>query len=238
MGATITITRNKTLPNSSEKADFHDLVDTATATITNIANSDIANDAAIADSKLAQISTASKVDTDALTTTSEAQGDVMYHNGTKWTRLGAGTDGQFLKTQGAAANPVWADAVAQANQAALEAETDENTYVPPDLVRYHPGVCKAWVYATDTGTPAIVASYNMTSFTGGGSGAYTCTFDDDFSSAAYAVAGWCKLASSGGVVTGQAALAAGSLAIHTRTTSNSASDMELISVVFFGDQGA
>lgn len=36
------------------------------------------------------------------------QGDVVYYNGTKWTRLGVGSSGQFLKTQGASANPVWA----------------------------------------------------------------------------------------------------------------------------------
>lgn len=40
---------------------------------------------------------------------SDAQGDVLYHDGTDYTRLGAGTSGQFLKTQGAAANPVWAN---------------------------------------------------------------------------------------------------------------------------------
>lgn len=40
---------------------------------------------------------------------SDAQGDVMYYDGTNWARLGAGTSGQFLKTQGAGANPVWAD---------------------------------------------------------------------------------------------------------------------------------
>jgi hypothetical protein len=40
--------------------------------------------------------------------TGGAQGDVLYHNGTNWVNLGAGTSGQFLKTQGAAANPVWA----------------------------------------------------------------------------------------------------------------------------------
>ena len=42
-----------------------------------------------------------------LTITSEAQGDVLYNNGTNWVRLAPGTSGQFLKTQGAAANPVW-----------------------------------------------------------------------------------------------------------------------------------
>ena len=38
---------------------------------------------------------------------SDAQGDIMYYNGTDWARLAAGTNGQFLKTQGSAANPVW-----------------------------------------------------------------------------------------------------------------------------------
>lgn len=39
---------------------------------------------------------------------SPVQGDIIYHNGTNWSRLGAGTNGHFLKTQGASANPVWA----------------------------------------------------------------------------------------------------------------------------------
>jgi len=37
------------------------------------------------------------------------QGHVFYRSGSAWTTLGPGTSGQFLKTQGAAANPVWAD---------------------------------------------------------------------------------------------------------------------------------
>ena len=37
-----------------------------------------------------------------------AQGDVLYYNGTAWVRLGAGTSGQFLKTNGTGANPAWA----------------------------------------------------------------------------------------------------------------------------------
>lgn len=39
---------------------------------------------------------------------SDAQGDIMYYDGTNWVRLAAGTNGHFLKTQGAGANPVWA----------------------------------------------------------------------------------------------------------------------------------
>jgi len=42
---------------------------------------------------------------------SQAQGDVLYaSSASAWARLGAGTDGQFLQTKGAAANPVWANA--------------------------------------------------------------------------------------------------------------------------------
>lgn len=39
------------------------------------------------------------------------QGDVLYHNGTSWAKLPAGTSGQVLKTNGAAANPSWASIV-------------------------------------------------------------------------------------------------------------------------------
>lgn len=42
---------------------------------------------------------------------SQAQGDILYaSSATAWARLGAGTSGQFLKTNGAAANPSWATA--------------------------------------------------------------------------------------------------------------------------------
>lgn len=43
---------------------------------------------------------------------SQVQGDVLYFDGTNWVRLGAGTSGQFLKTNGAAANPAWATVTA------------------------------------------------------------------------------------------------------------------------------
>jgi hypothetical protein len=43
---------------------------------------------------------------------SAAQGDILYRGASTWTRLGAGTSGQYLKTQGAGANPVWASVTA------------------------------------------------------------------------------------------------------------------------------
>ncbi len=44
--------------------------------------------------------------------TSAAQGDILYRGAATWARLGAGTSGQFLKTQGAGADPVWATVAA------------------------------------------------------------------------------------------------------------------------------
>lgn len=38
---------------------------------------------------------------------SAAQGDILYRGASGWARLGAGTSGHFLKTQGAGANPTW-----------------------------------------------------------------------------------------------------------------------------------
>lgn len=39
---------------------------------------------------------------------SPAQGDILYRGASGWARLGAGASGNFLKTQGAGANPTWA----------------------------------------------------------------------------------------------------------------------------------
>ena len=59
---------------------------------------------------------------------------------------------------------------AQANQAALEAETNENTYPPPDLLRHSPGMAKAMCNWEQDGTHSIRSGtdYNYTSVTDGG----------------------------------------------------------------------
>ena len=44
------------------------------------------------------------------TITGEAQGDILYRGAASWARLPAGTSGQVLQTQGAGANPQWANA--------------------------------------------------------------------------------------------------------------------------------
>tara|TARA_R100000231_G_scaffold138429_1_gene116769 strand:+ start:450 stop:1256 length:807 start_codon:yes stop_codon:yes gene_type:complete len=46
-----------------------------------------------------------------LTSTLTTQGDIVYRDGSGLARLGAGTNGYFLKTQGTSANPVWSEVV-------------------------------------------------------------------------------------------------------------------------------
>lgn len=43
---------------------------------------------------------------------SDAQGDILYYNGTDYVRLAAGTSGQILQTNGTGANPSWATSTA------------------------------------------------------------------------------------------------------------------------------
>jgi hypothetical protein len=44
----------------------------------------------------------------ALDAVTSAQGSILYRNATNWVGLPPGTSGQFLKTNGAGANPEWA----------------------------------------------------------------------------------------------------------------------------------
>ena len=46
-----------------------------------------------------------------LGTTLTTQGDIVYRNASGLARLGAGTSGYYLKTQGTGANPVWSEVV-------------------------------------------------------------------------------------------------------------------------------
>ena len=46
-------------------------------------------------------------------TTITTQGDILYRDGSGLARLGAGTSGYFLKTQGTGANPVWSEVTAK-----------------------------------------------------------------------------------------------------------------------------
>lgn len=56
-----------------------------------------------------------------------AQGDILYYNGTDWVRLGAGTSGQALITNGTGANPSWGDVAGGLIQSAGAVKTNSQT---------------------------------------------------------------------------------------------------------------
>ena len=55
----------------------------------------------------ATITNAGAVSVSGLTMASQAQGTVLYCDGSDWVILAVGTSGEVLKTQGAGANPIW-----------------------------------------------------------------------------------------------------------------------------------
>lgn len=59
---------------------------------------------------------------------SGTQGDIIYHNGTNWVVLNAGTSGKFLRTNGALANPSWESQSSVYQN--LSISTSATTYTP------------------------------------------------------------------------------------------------------------
>lgn len=76
---------------------------------TAIANSFLANSSTMANGQSCVLGSTCTIPAAFATLTgTAAQGDIMYYNGSTWVVLAPGTSGNFLKTQGASANPIWA----------------------------------------------------------------------------------------------------------------------------------
>ena len=65
---------------------------------------------------------------------SDAQGDILYYNGTDYARLGVGSSGQFLKTQGAGANPIWGSVSTDPSMGGDLSGTASNATIVADAV--------------------------------------------------------------------------------------------------------
>lgn len=68
---------------------------------------------------------------------SDAQGDIMFYNGTDWTRLAAGTSGNILQTNGAGANPTWVTPGAGSGDmilSSVQTVTGAKTFDPAKLI--------------------------------------------------------------------------------------------------------
>lgn len=171
-----------------------------------------------------------------LALTSQAIGDIMYYNGTDWAVIAAGTDGYHLRAKGAAI-PVWeaATTVVQAVQADIEAETNEDTYIPPDLLKFHPGIAKAWAFVDrSAGTPSLSApDYGVASVTDDGDSNTIVTFSTAFSTAVYSVIVTAISTSTRSAYAHT--LATGSVDVTTMNAAGALNDTTDFTIACFGD---
>jgi hypothetical protein len=148
-------------------------LDALGSSVNNIVNAQISSGAAIADSKLAQITTAGKVSGAALTSLDSIP-------------AGAGVI--------PAANLPFGE---EATQAEMEAASDSTKIVTPRRVTDHFGVAKATaVFTTSGGTVTERALKNVSSIGDRGVGQFTANWATAFSSKYYIVVGSCRTASS------------------------------------------
>jgi hypothetical protein len=145
-------TQNGTFSGTSSGTNTGDQTITLTSDVTGSGTGSfattIANDA-VTNAKLANMAastikariTASTGDPEDATLTqvldlvgSAAQGDILYRGASTWTRLAAGTNGHYLKTQGTGANPTWAAVTASGGGST-------NVWIP----------ASAWIPRTTTG---------------------------------------------------------------------------------------
>lgn len=205
----------------------------------NLDSTNLASNAAIADTQLAQITTAGKVAIAALTVSSQAAGDIIQATGAStWARLGIGTALQVLRTNAGATAVEWATSTTAATQAEQEAASSTTVSVTPGRQQYHPSAAKAWCSFNGTGTPAMNGTpYNFDASIGdGGTGIYTLTITNDISSANFAVVISCAEVSNSAIVGIVTSKAGSGLTIKCRQSDNQALvDPTWVDVVVYGD---
>lgn len=125
--------------------------------------------------------------------------------------------------------------VEQATQAEMEAETADK-YPDAALLKNSPGVASAWVKFDGTGVVSIYDSYNVTSITDNSTGTYTVNFTNNMADTNYAVVVTAQAGDRTSAYTAYCdSMAVGSCVIHTQAASIGVADLDLISVVIYGD---
>jgi len=127
--------------------------------------------------------------------------------------------------------------LSQSTPTALKAETNEDTYAPPDLIKHSPGVAKVWLRWEQSGVHSITASYNMTSVTDGGAAGDTDhLWGVDFSGiGVYTIVGGAE--NNGTLGTTASSYAAGGVTTITRDAgSGTPVDLLDMTLAAFGDQ--
>jgi hypothetical protein len=125
--------------------------------------------------------TASNVIVNASRIVSAAVTKRISNNGTSITADGYfGTGCLAIGTGSAASAPT------AATQADQESASSTSVFVSPARQQYHPSAAKAWVAYQGTGTPGVLASYNVSSVTRASAANYTVNWTTAFSSGNYA----------------------------------------------------
>ena len=99
-----------------------------------------------------------------------------------------GSNWVLTTTTAAESSTTVSGTVRKATQAEVESETLD-TNVTSDNAQFHPGVAKAWVNFTGTGTVAIQGSHNVSSITDNGPGDYTINLSITMANTNYAALG-------------------------------------------------
>ena len=149
---------------------------------------------------------------------------VLYYNGTNWVEVCRSTPVSF------------------ATQAQQEAGSSTSVAVSPGTQQFHDSAAKGWASVTwSGGTPTLNDSHNVSGIVDDATGRITFTWDTDFSSVNYMIAGLGKRDSVGGdQMSGEidstgSNPAVGACGIRWGITTTD-SDPEIAGVVAFGDQ--
>lgn len=146
-----------------------------------------------------------------------------------------GSSGQVLTSNGAGAAPSFQTvASVVASDSEVETATDTSKIVPPGRVHRHPGVAKFWCQHNSSGT--ISVSRNMTSVTHNGTGDWTATIAQDFSSGSWCFFGTCSDIGLGrNLAANPYNKTAGAVSYFTRDNSGTLRDPGEVYVGGFGD---
>jgi hypothetical protein len=204
-----------------------------------ISNANIDGSAAIADSKLAQLTTASKVALSALATSG------TYAPSGAWSPSGAWIHTGTIDVTAApllGASPlVFEGATADAFETSVtvtDPTADRTLTVPDEDINLGQQCVKAWV--NFQGSSTISDSFNVTSITDNGIGDFTVTWATDFANANYAVVGMCKSdnTSDGTAVSIKSgtSLAAGTCTVTTIQPTTGVEDSNPTMLIAIGDQ--
>ncbi len=195
----------------------------------NITNANVVAGAAIADTKLAQITTASKVSFSALDETSEAAGVVAGHDGTNWSSISVSTQRyRVLMSQGS----LVAASFQTINLTSAHSITGTLPVANGGTGGTGDSIVKAWVNFDGLGTLSVSNSFNVSQVLVYGTGKYGVYWDTDFANSTYA----CVAIAHNQFIAGISSVKANRITINTTDTGGASQDSPLVHVIALGDQ--